>query len=169
MWPADYPDTVAATDPIVLVIDLAVPPKTAYEAFTRRFGEWWPAATHSLSRAATTRCRLELKPGGAVDELAPDGARHVWGEVLEVDPGRRIRFSWYPGREADSAQWIEVVFDAAAGGSRATLTHGGWEALGEIGPLLRQEYLPGWRYVLGELFAAYVATSDRDADKRCGR
>jgi uncharacterized protein YndB with AHSA1/START domain len=169
MWPADYPDAMAATDPIVLAIDLAVPPESAYEAFTRRFGEWWPAATHSLSRAATTRCRLESKPGGAVDELAPDGARHVWGEVLAVDPGRRIRFSWYPGREADSAQWIEVVFDAAPGGSRATLTHGGWEALGEIGPLLRQEYLPGWRYVLGELFAAYVATSDRDADMRCGR
>jgi uncharacterized protein YndB with AHSA1/START domain len=149
---------VETPEPIVLAIDLAVPPETAYEAFTRRFGDWWPVATHSLSRQATTRCRLESRPGGAVDEFAPDGARHVWGEVQAVDPGRYIRFSWHPGREADSAQWIDVRFAPRAGGSRVTLTHGGWEALGEIGPLLRQEYLPGWRHVLGELFAAYVAT-----------
>lgn len=144
-------------DNIVLAIDLAVPAETAYEAFTRRFGEWWPVATHSLSRTATTRCQLDSTPGGAVDELAPDGARHVWGQVTSVDPGRRIRFNWHPGRESDTAQWIEVVFEPMPGGSRVTLTHGGWEALGEIGPLLRQEYVPGWRYVLGEMFAAYLA------------
>ena len=42
------------------------------------------------------------------------------------------------------------------GGSRVTLTHGGWEALGEIGPLMRQEYLPGWRHLLGRLFADFA-------------
>jgi len=145
----------------VLAIDLAVPAETAYEAFTRRFGEWWPVATHSLSRAAKTRCRLESRPGGTVDEFAPDGARHVWGEVLAVDPGRRIRFSWHPGREADSAQWIEVVFEQAPGGSRATLTHGGWDALGEIGPLLRQAYVPGWHQVFGERFAGFAMRVQR--------
>ena len=145
------------SDPIELAIDLPVPADIAYEAFTRGFGDWWPVATHSLSRAAATRCRLEPKPGGAVDELAPDGARHVWGEVETVDPGRRIRFSWHPGRAADTAQWIELNFaPCAPGGSRVTLTHGGWEALGEIGPLLRQEYVPGWRRVLGESFASYL-------------
>lgn len=158
--PADYPQAVEIPDPIVLAIDLAVPAENAYEAFTRRFGDWWPVVTHSLSRNAATRCRLDSTPGGAVDEFAPDGARHVWGRVLEVEPGRRIRFSWHPGREPETAQWIEVVFEQAHGGSRATLTHGGWEALGEIGPLLRQEYVPGWRYVLAELFGGYLAKPD---------
>jgi uncharacterized protein YndB with AHSA1/START domain len=148
---------VDSPEPIELAINLPVPADAAYEAFTRGFGDWWPVATHSLSRAAATRCRLESRPGGALDELAPDGARHVWGEVELVEPGRRIRFSWHPGREADSAQWIDVRFAPAGGGSLVTLTHGGWEALGEIGPLLRQEYLPGWRHVLGELFASYLA------------
>jgi hypothetical protein len=38
-----------------------------------------------------------------------------------------------------------------------TLTHGGWEALGEIGPLLRQEYVPGWRLVFGQRFAEFAS------------
>ena len=144
-------------DPIVLAIELTVPPEAAYEAFTQRFGEWWPVATHSLSRRTATRCHLETQPGGAVDEHAPDGSRYVWGEVLAIEPGRRIRFTWHPGRESASAQWVEVIFESAAGGSRATLTHGGWEALGEAGPLLRQEYVPGWAQVFGEHFADFAA------------
>jgi len=147
---------MTGTGPIVLVIDLEVPPVRAYAAFTEHFGDWWPAATHSLSRDPATSCRLVARCGGAVSELAPDGTRHDWGEVLAVEPGRRIRFSWHPGRERDTAQWVEVEFAAAAGGSRVTLTHGGWQALGGIAPLLRQEYLPGWQHVFGERYAAFA-------------
>jgi uncharacterized protein YndB with AHSA1/START domain len=150
---------VDGPQPIILAVDLAVTPGAAFEAFTQRFGDWWPVSTHSLSRQSATHCRLEAEPGGAVDERAPDGSLHVWGEVLAVEPGRRIRFSWHPGREPASAQWIDVSFEAAASGSRVTLTHGGWETLGEIGPLLRQEYVSGWHYVLGNLFVGYVSAS----------
>jgi uncharacterized protein YndB with AHSA1/START domain len=142
--------------PIVLAVELTVAPARAFHAFTRQFGEWWPVATHSLSRSAATRCRFDARPGGALEELAPDGARHVWGEVLAVEPGRRVRFSWFPGRTAESAQWVEVEFAPAPGGSVVTLTHGGWEALGEIGPLLRQEYVPGWRWVLATVYAEFT-------------
>jgi uncharacterized protein YndB with AHSA1/START domain len=117
-------------------------------------------ATHSLSRNNATRCRFEPRVGGALDEQAPDCTRHVWGEVLAVEPGRRIRCTWHPGREPASAQWVEVKFLSAAGGSRVTLTHGGWEALGEIGPLLRREYVSGWQNVLGVGYADYAARRD---------
>ncbi|MEX1995083.1 MAG: SRPBCC domain-containing protein [Steroidobacteraceae bacterium] len=143
-------------EPIVLTVDLAATPAEAYSVFTARFSDWWPITTHSLSRDAMACCRLEARPGGAVDEVLPDGTRHVWGEVLAVEPGRRIRFSWHPGREPESAQWILVEFEPASAGSRVTLTHGGWETLGEIAPLLRQEYVPGWRHVLGTLFAGFL-------------
>lgn len=145
---------MSGTDPIVVAIDLAATPARAYGAFTARFAEWWPVATHSLSRHARTRCTLEASVGGMLEERAPDGTRHVWGSVEALEPGRRIRFTWHPGREPQSAQWIEVVFEAADCGSRVTLTHGGWEALGEIAPLLRQEYASGWRHVFGIMFAA---------------
>ena len=142
--------------PIVLTVDLALEPARAFDAFAGRFADWWPVATHSLSRSTATRCSLDPRTGGRAEELEPGGVRHLWGEILAIEPGRRVRFSWHPGREPESAQWVDVDFSPGPAGSRVTLTHGGWEALGEIGPLLRQEYLPGWRHVLGDLFAAFA-------------
>ena len=146
-------------EPIVVVIELAVPPGRAYEAFTSGFSEWWPAESHSLSRSAQTKCRLQAAEGGAVEEHGPGRAPERWGTVQAAQPGRRLRFTWHPGREAESAQWVEVRFESAAAGSRVTLTHGGWEALGEIAPILRREYAAGWLDVFGRIFAAYAGRS----------
>ncbi len=137
-----------AVAPVVVSVDLPVTQARAYAAFVAGFAEWWPGATHSLSRNAATRCRLDAFPGGVVEERGPDGACQRWGTVESVDPGRRLRFSWHPGREPESAQWGEVEFTAAAAGSRVTLTHGGWDALGEVAPILRREYESGWKRLL---------------------
>jgi hypothetical protein len=45
---------------------------------------------------------------------------------------------------------------SAGQGSRVILTHGGWEALGEIASVLRREYVPGWQHVFGDLFGGYA-------------
>jgi uncharacterized protein YndB with AHSA1/START domain len=91
-----------------------------------------------------------------VEERSPDGDWHRWGSVEVYEPGRRLRFSWHPGREPESAQWVDVTFAPLDSGSRVTLRHGGWEALGEIAPILRREYAAGWRIVLGQSFAGFV-------------
>lgn len=143
-------------EPIVVQVELGASRESAWEAFTRRFSEWWPAATHSLSRAPQSRCSLDARTGGALEERSPDGSRHAWGLVESVEAGRRIRFSWHPGREPESAQWVEVAFEPAGPGSLVTLTHGGWEALGEVAPILRREYVAGWQHVLGTVYAAFV-------------
>ena len=145
--------------PIVVSIDLPVTPARAFAAFAGRFSEWWPVATHTLTRQAETRCSLDARPGGAVLEVAPDGVRHLWGSVESVDPARRLRFTWHPDREPESAQWIEVVFLPTADGVRVTLTHGGWENLGEIAPILRREYVSGWQYVLGTIYANFIRSN----------
>lgn len=150
-----------APDPIVVSVELSAAPERAFAAFTAHFADWWPVATHSLSRQAGTRCRLEANVGGKVEERAPDGTRHVWGAIQALEPGRRIRFSWHPGREPESAQWIDVEFSPSACGSRVTLSHGGWEALGEIAPLLRQEYVSGWRNVFGTIYAGFAGRGRR--------
>jgi len=145
--------------PIVQSLELDLRPATAFECFAVRFGEWWPVLTHSLARTEATRCEIELHPGGRVVEHAPAGEEHLWGSVTRVEPGHRLCFTWHPGREPESAQWVEVMFEPAGSGSRVTLTHGGWEALGEIAPILRREYVPGWRYVFGECFATFARES----------
>ncbi len=147
---------MSAPEPIVLSVDLPVSPARAFELFAPQFAAWWPVATHSLSRDIETACRMGLEPGGAVEERAPDGSWHRWGTLETVEPGRRLRFTWHPGRDAESAQWVDVLFEAAGSGSRVTLTHGGWEALGEIAPILRREYAAGWETVLGDCFARFV-------------
>jgi len=147
-------------DPIVLSVDLPVAPARACAAFTAGFADWWPVATHSLSRQSLTRCSLDASPGGAIEEQAPDGLRHLWGTVQSFDPGRRLRFSWHPGREPESAQWVDVEFTPRGDGSRVTLTHGGWEALGEIAPILRREYATGWRNVFGTVYAGFASAPE---------
>lgn len=142
--------------PIVLSIDVAATPAEAFERFTAGFGEWWPVATHSLSRTAAARCALEARVGGRVYERAEDGAEHLWGTVTAVVPGESLAFTWHPGREPASAQVVELRFERSAQGSRVTLTHGGWDALGEIAPIMRREYVPGWRHVFGHLYAGFA-------------
>lgn len=143
--------------PIVIELDLELSAAAAFDRFTAGFADWWPVSSHSLSRTDTTRCLLEARTGGRLYEIAPDGTEHVWGHVVALDPGSRIRFTWHPDREAASAQWVEVSFDAAAAGRcHARLRHGGWEALGEIAPILRNQYGPGWQHVFGRLFRAYA-------------
>ncbi|MBS1201205.1 MAG: hypothetical protein H6R27_1883 [Proteobacteria bacterium] len=149
-------DNDLALEPIVLTLDLDVTPAEAYERFTADFGRWWPTLTHSLSRDAATRCALEPRLGGRVFETAPDGAEHLWGTVTDVEPGRSVAFTWHPGRDAASAQQVALRFERAGTCTRVTLTHGGWEALGEIAPILRREYLPGWQHVFAELFGRYA-------------
>jgi uncharacterized protein YndB with AHSA1/START domain len=151
-----YAETVTGIEPIVVSVELAASPERAFEAFTAGFTDWWPAATYSLSRKPGTRCRLDARAGGAVEERAADGTCQRWGTVETAEPGQRLRFSWHPDREADSAQWVDVVFLARGDGSRVTLTHGGWEALGEIAPILRREYASGWQHVFGKIFADYA-------------
>lgn len=142
--------------PIVLALELEASPEDCYRSFVSGFGDWWPTHTHSLSRDPQTRCALQARPGGRVFETFPDGTEHVWGEVITARTGEVLRFTWHPGREAASAQWVEVDFEATSSGTRVTLTHGGWEALGEIAPILRREYVPGWSHVLGECFGSFA-------------
>ena len=111
--------------PIVVSVVLAAPPERAFTAFADEFGHWWPVATHSLSRHAATRCRLDANLGGA-------------------------------GREAHTAQWVDIEFTPLDAGTRVTLTHGGWDALGEIAPILRREYVSGWENILGKIYADFV-------------
>ena len=144
-------------EPIVVSVDLPLVPADACAAFTARFADWWPVATHSLSREAATRCSMDATPGGVIEELAPNGERHQWGTVLSFEPGHRLRFSWHPGREPESAQWVDVEFTPQGTGSRVTLTHGGWEALGEIAPILRREYAAGWKNVFGRIYAGFAS------------
>ena len=70
-----------------------------------------------------------------------------------IDRPNRVTFTWHPGREPETAQHVEVVFSPRGEQTTVTLTHSGWEVLGDRAEEIRDGYVTGWRLVLGERFA----------------
>lgn len=134
------------THPLPLRRQLVVPAaaEIAFDVFTGEIGRWWPLHVLSVFGAGAT---VALRDGRLV-ETAPDGREAEWGTVLDLEPARRIRFTWHPGQPAAVASEVEVVFfpvDEAQ--TLVTLEHRGWERLAD--PLAaRAEYSHGWPGVL---------------------
>ena len=146
------PDTAAPITPVEIDVVVPCDPARAFDYFTRDIARWWPLATHSCAEENAASVAFEPRPGGRLVETARDGTEHPWGTVSAWEPGRRVAFSWHPGRDPATAQWIEVAFRPNPAGTRVTLLHGGWESLGERAVASRDGYLTGWRIVIGERF-----------------
>lgn len=123
--------------------------EAAFRRFTEGMGEWWPLATHSVGQESAVGVVLEGRVGGRLYETGTDGSTSDWGRVTAWEPPVRVSFTWHPGREADSAQQVEVTFTAEENGTRLELIHSGWVRLGEGGAAVREDYDKGWEMVLG--------------------
>jgi len=142
--------------PLVFTLVVPCPPARAFDYFTRDIGRWWPLAGHSVGQAEPVGVAFEPHLGGRLVETLKDGSTRLWGHVTTWVPGRKLSFSWHPGRDASGAQSVEVSFVAHAEGTEVTLTHGGWERLGAEARAKRQQYQNGWPKVFGEAFGAYA-------------
>jgi len=151
----------AAIEPIVVTVLLGCPPERAFAYFTRDIAKWWPLAKYSVCGDRAADVAFEPRAGGRLFETDGEGNVHLWGLVSEWKPPGRLRFSWHPGHEEAMAQWIEVTFAPNPKGTLVTLTHGGWEALGERAVATRATYAGGWLTVLGSLFAGYAKEKEQ--------
>jgi uncharacterized protein YndB with AHSA1/START domain len=145
------PDSSAVQDSILPVTKsfvVQLPIAAAFRLFTAEIGRWWPLSTHSVFGNAATTCVIEEQVGGRIYEVDADGNRAEWGRILAWDPPARFVCSWYPGRDSDTGQELEVAFQAEADGTHVTLVHTGWERLGAMGPAARTRYEQGWNSVL---------------------
>lgn len=141
--------------PIRMDITVARSPEDACRVFTEEIHTWWPLATHSIGQEDAAFCGFEGRVGGRIFERLADGSEHEWGRVLAWEPPRRLRFTWHPGRDADTAQQVEVRFHAVEGEvetTRVELVHEGWEHYGEGAAEAHAGYQPGWEHVLGECY-----------------
>lgn len=154
MQPTDTPA------PLVKTVGVPLAPADAFDLFTSGLARWWPLATHSVGGSEAVDCTMEGRVGGRILERDGDGSEHVWGTVENWESPRRLAFTWHPGRAPDSAQTIEVRFDAAQGGTTVTLVHAGWDALRGRAAAMRRSYDGGWDFVLGE-FAETASTQRR--------
>jgi uncharacterized protein YndB with AHSA1/START domain len=139
--------------PVVRTVLAPASPPDAFRRFTAEMSTWWPTETHSVHLHRCDGVVFEVGVGGRIYERAGDRASE-WGKVVEWQPPHRVVFSWYPGREPATAQRVEVTFEAEAGGTRVTLVHRGWEALGAAATETRERYDSGWVRVLAEFAAS---------------
>lgn len=153
------PDRAAASAPVELDVVVPCDPARAFDYFTRDIGRWWPLALYSCSEEDAANVAFEPRAGGRLVETARDGTEHPWGTVRAWEPGRRVAFSWHPGRDPAGAHWIEVAFRANPAGTRVTLVHGGWEALGERATVSREAYRNGWPTVFGQRYREYCVAA----------
>lgn len=117
----------------------------AFALFTDGIATWWPLATHSVYNERARTAVFEGRLGGRVYEVSVDGEKGVWGTVLVWEPPHRIVYSWHPGRGEETAQEVEIRFDAWDEGTRIEIEHRGWERA----PEKRAGYDTGWDFVLG--------------------
>ena len=73
-------------------------------------------------------------------------------------PPHRLVVTWHPGREADTAQELEISFAEVAEGTQVNLLHRGWEILGEQAVKARKGYVTGWDFVLGH----YITEANKE-------
>jgi hypothetical protein len=140
--------TQPALAPIVRSVLVSWSQEAAFRRFTDEFASWWPWRTHSIGGELVERVVFETRVGGRIFEEHVDGRRFQWGAVLEWDPPRKVKFTFHPSRDPESAQDVEVRFIPESGGTRLELTATKWENWGKGAGRARKGYHAGWGYVL---------------------
>jgi uncharacterized protein YndB with AHSA1/START domain len=88
--------SVSQTEPVRRTITVHCDLQRAFETFTQHVDTWWPRDHRVFP---TGRVHLEARVGGRFYESDGVGGEAVRGEVLELDPPRRLVYSWWPGAE----------------------------------------------------------------------
>lgn len=145
--------TQATISPVIKSILVDLPVENAFRLFTQETARWWPLATHSVFGDDAEICLLEGWVGGRFYEVHKDKRQSTWGNVLAWEPPHRIVFAFHPGRAPENAQEVEVQFQPEGSSTRVTLTHTGWERLGDLAQIERNNYDNGWDFVLGKYIA----------------
>jgi uncharacterized protein YndB with AHSA1/START domain len=85
----------------VLITYIAAPPDRVWALLVDpvRSAEWFFGY----------RMTVSLAVGGAFEVFAPDGGLHIWGDVIAIEPGRRLRVTWedaVTGQPPIEVEWL---------------------------------------------------------------
>jgi hypothetical protein len=143
-------------EPVVKTITVSCTAETAFRIFTQDFSLWWPKDKHSVSAMGGSPAKaVTLVPevGGAITETGPDGTIHNWGSVRVYEPSTKLSLLWHIGKPAEQATLVDVDFETVDQGTKVTLKHYDWEALGDDAAAMREGYNNGWGNVFEVCFA----------------
>ncbi|HWA37787.1 MAG TPA: SRPBCC domain-containing protein [Burkholderiales bacterium] len=138
------------TDEPFLAIERTYPvaPEKVWRAWTdpEALKRWWaPRPDHRVSL-----CELDVRVGGRFRIVfGPEGGEQneCAGEYLEVEPNRRLVFSWHwPRSTPERVSRIAITFLPSAGGTELVFRHDRF-----YDAAARDNHLRGWTAAFGGL------------------
>jgi uncharacterized protein YndB with AHSA1/START domain len=105
---------------MVKSVVLPLAPQAAFDLFTDRISEWWPA---DRRHTQDPQSEISLLETGRFCERARDGREVELGRVQSWDRPTRIVLDFYIATGPDKPTEVEIAFTAEAGGTRVTVTH----------------------------------------------
>ena len=135
-------------EPLRITFEIACSPDHAFSTWTGRATSWWPPE-HTVSHEPGAEIVFEPRAGGRIFERTRRGKEIAWGEIVEWDPPRRLRYLWHIATDPANATDVEIVFrELPDSTTRVEIEHGGWDRLAEIGQPWRDANQAGWDGVL---------------------
>jgi uncharacterized protein YndB with AHSA1/START domain len=128
---------------LTLVREIRATPEQVFRALTEpeELTKWWGA------KGALTGAHVNLRPGGEYrfEFTSPRGVTAwVKGQYQAVEPPRRVVMTWFSSKFPDLRNSVEIRLEAAEGGTRLTLVHGGLAGRPEV----FEDCKKGWEEVL---------------------
>ncbi len=124
---------------------LACPPARAFELFTERAGDWWPADRRHTGDPHST---IRIEASGRFFERATDGREVELGAVRVFEPPYRLLLDWYPGTGIDAPTLVEVTFEPIETGTKVNVRHGPGDGQDAAYRRNRDRYGTSWDKVL---------------------
>jgi hypothetical protein len=122
----------------------------AFQVWTDRIKEWWPAG-HSLSGDPKTQVFIEGKIGGRFYERTSNGDEISWGSVVVWEPPYRLVHTWFLGSGQELPSQVEVQFTPVnEKETRVEIAHRGPEFIGDLWWKINPRFQMGWEVVLVE-------------------
>lgn len=135
---------------VLASVEIAAPPERVFKALTSAEDvmRWWGgSASHRI-----TKWEADVRSGGkwrADGKSQNGGAYQIHGEYIEVDPPRKLVFTWRPDWDAPNETRVTYILEPLETGTRLTLRHEGFAGRA---PMCRN-HGDGWTHVLGLLAA----------------
>jgi hypothetical protein len=136
---------------IVKSVVLPLAPIAAFELFTRKIGEWWPADRRHTQDPTSEIFLLE---SGRFYERARDGREVELGYVRSWELPKRILLDFFIATGPEKPTEVEIAFAADGGGTRVTVTHRPKPASEALWTERAPRYERSWDVVLAALFRA---------------
>lgn len=134
---------------------LPLTPAAAFELFTTRVSEWWPADRRHLKDSSS---RLFMLASGRFYERASDGTELDLGRVRIWESPHRVVLDFFIGTDAAHPTEVEIRFTAEGAGTRVTVRHRPTDHSAEDWDKRAPLYERSWDAVLAALHASALQT-----------